>query len=256
MSFSVGQVARLAGVTVRTLHHYDEVGLLSPTERTSAGYRRYTDADLERLQQVLSYRELGFALEEIAGILDDPQADEMTHLRRQHELLKRRIGRLGDMVAAVELAMEARSMNITLTPQERFDVFGEFSPEEHEDEARARWGGSREFAQSRRRVASYTKADWLQLRAESEAITADLVAALKADLPPECERVMDLAERHRGHISRWFYDCSLAVHRGLGELYVSDARFTDTIDAAAPGLALYLRAAIDANADRSDSRHN
>lgn len=256
MSVSVGQVARLAGVTVRTLHHYDELGLLSPTERTSAGYRRYTDADLERLQQVLWYRELGFALEEIQEILDDPGTDQMTHLRRQHELLQRRIGRLGDMVAAVELAMEARTLNITLSPEERFEVFGDFRPEDHDEEVERRWGGTKEFAQSRRRVASYTKADWLQLRAESEAITADLVAAMKAGLVPDEEPVMDLAERHRAHISRWFYDCSMAVHQGLGELYVSDARFTATIDAAAPGLAAFLREAIDANAARSDSRDN
>lgn len=250
MSLSVGQVSRLAGVTVRTLHHYDEIGLLSPGERSRAGYRRYTDADLDRLQQVLFYRELGFGLEEISAILDDPAADELTHLRRQHELLAGRLERLRDMMAAVELAMEARSMNITLTPEERLEIFGAFRPEDHEQEAERRWGTSEAFAQSRRRVAAYTKADWLQWRAEASAITADLVAAMKAGLPADGEAVMDLAERHRGHITRWFYDCLPDIHRGLGELYVADPRFTATIDAAAPGLSHYLRAAITANADR------
>ena len=83
MGYPIGKVAELAGVTVRTLHHYDEIGLLSPSERTSTGYRRYDDADLERLQQILYYRELEFSLEEIATILDDPQADATAHLRRQ-----------------------------------------------------------------------------------------------------------------------------------------------------------------------------
>ncbi|MEV4165823.1 MerR family transcriptional regulator [Nonomuraea dietziae] len=252
MSLTVGRVARLAGVTVRTLHHYDEIGLLSPSERTRAGYRRYTDADLERLQQVLFYRELGFGLEEITAILDDPGSDEMTHLRRQRELLMARVDRLRDMVAAVEVAMEARTMNITLTPEERFEVFGGFRPERYEAEVQRRWGGTREYAESRRRVASYTKDDWLRLRDEAALITEDLVAAMKAGLPADGEAVMELAERHREHISRWFYECTPAIHRCLGELYVGDVRFTETLESAASGLAAYLREAIEANADRQE----
>src|SRR5262245_24396153 len=94
MSYSIGKVAEIAGVTVRTLHHYDEIGLLSPSDRTSTGYRRYDDADLDRLQQIRFYRELDFPLEEIAAILDDPDADPMAHLRRQHGLLSERIAKL------------------------------------------------------------------------------------------------------------------------------------------------------------------
>src|SRR5689334_11795449 len=98
MSYSVGQVARLAGVSIRTLRHYDELKLLSPGRRTAAGYRQYDEADLERLQQILFYRELGFPLEEIAAILADPCADAGSHLRRQHELLTARLDRLRGMV--------------------------------------------------------------------------------------------------------------------------------------------------------------
>jgi DNA-binding transcriptional MerR regulator len=251
MSFSVGQVARLAGITVRTLHHYDEIGLLTPGERTHAGYRRYTDTDLTRLQQILLYRELGFPLEEIAVILDEPHAGELTHLRRQHELLTRKAERLHEVIAAVERTMQARTLNITLTPQERLEVFGGFHPEDHEPEAERRWGGTDEYAQSRRRVATYTKADWLQLKAEAAAIAGDLVAAYKAGLPAGGEHAMDLAERHRGHISRWFYLCTYDIHRGLADMYVSDPRFTATYDELAPGLAGYVRQAIHANARRA-----
>src|SRR6266571_6447941 len=91
MSYSVGQVARLAAVSVRTLHHYHEIGLLTPSGQTPAGYRQYSADDLERLQRVLFYRELGFALDEIVTILDDPAIDAAAHLRRQRELLTRRI---------------------------------------------------------------------------------------------------------------------------------------------------------------------
>ncbi|MGN9845809.1 MerR family transcriptional regulator [Nonomuraea sp. H19] len=251
MSFSVGQVARLAGITVRTLHHYDEIGLLTPGQRTNAGYRRYTDADLVRLQQILLYRELGFPLEEIAVILDEPHTDELTHLRRQHELLTRRAQHLHNVIAAVERAMQAHTMNITLTPAERFEIFGDFRPEDHEPEVERRWGHTHHYAESRRRVASYTKADWLELKAEAAAINDDLVAACKAGLPADGPHAMDLAERHRGHIVRWFYDCDHDIHRCLGDLYVDDPRFTATFDAIAPGLAGYLRQAIHANARRA-----
>src|SRR5690606_6950244 len=142
MSYSVGEVARLTGVTVRTLHHYDEIGLLSPSGRTAAGYRQYSEADLERLQQILTYRELGFPLEEIAEIVADPRADALTHLRRQHALLVGRMERLRKMIDAVEFMMEAQQMGIQLTPQERFEVFGDFDPDQYAEEAEQRWGGS------------------------------------------------------------------------------------------------------------------
>src|SRR3954452_11758466 len=140
MAYTVGKVARLAGVTVRTLHHYDEIGLLSPSERAATGYRRYDERDLDRLQQILYYRELGFSLEEIATILADPRADPVAHLRRQHELLTTRMKRMREMVLAIEFAMEAHKVGIQLTPEERFEVFGGFDPDEHAQEAQERWG--------------------------------------------------------------------------------------------------------------------
>ncbi|TDD01959.1 MerR family transcriptional regulator [Nonomuraea diastatica] len=251
MSFSVGQVARLAGITVRTLHHYDEIGLLTPGERTHAGYRRYTDADLVRLQQILLYRELGFGLDEIAVILDAPHTDELTHLRRQHELLTRKAERLHEVIAAVERSIQGRTHNIALTPQDRFEVFGDFQPEDHDPEVERRWGDTEAYAESRRRIATYTKADWLEQKAEAAAITDDLVAACKAGLPADGEHAMDLAERHRGHINRWFYPCTHEIHRCLGDLYVDDPRFRATFDDLVPGLAGYVRQAIHANVRRA-----
>ncbi|ETK37825.1 MerR family transcriptional regulator [Microbispora sp. ATCC PTA-5024] len=250
MGYSVGQLARFAGITVRTLHHYDEIGLLSPGERTAAGYRRYTDRDVERLQQVLFYRELGFSLEEIAAILDEPGADPLTHLRRQHELLRRRIGRLEAMAAAVERAMEAHTMGIDLTPEERFEVFGDFDPDEHAEEVEERWGGTDAFEQSRRRTARYTKDDWKTITGEAGEILGEFAAVYAAGEPAGGERATDTAERHRAHITRWFYDCSYEMHRGLGEMYVADARFAANYENVAEGLSGYVRDAIVANAER------
>jgi DNA-binding transcriptional MerR regulator len=250
VSYSVGQVAGFAGVTVRTLHHYDDIGLLVPSERSHAGHRRYSDADLDRLQQILFYRELGFPLDEVAALLDDPDADPRAHLRRQHELLTARIEKLRKMAAAVEHAMEARDMGINLTPEERFEVFGDKDPEQYADEAERRWGGTEEFAESQRRAATYTKEDWKRMQAEVADWGERYDALMAAGEPPAGEAAMDMAEEHRQHISRWYYDCSYEIHRGLGQMYVDDPRFTATYEAMAPGLAQYVSTAVQANAVR------
>ena len=248
MSYPVGKVAEFAGVTVRTLHHYDEIGLLSPGERSASGYRRYAEADLERLQQILYYRELGFALEEIAGILDDPRSDAAAHLRRQHELLTARIKRLEQMLAAIEFAMEARTMGIQLTPEERFEVFGDFDPDVYAEEAEQRWGGTDAYAESARRTRGYTTADWARFKAQSEDWSRRLSEAMDAGLAPESTPVMELAEEHRRQISEWFYECSYEIHTGLADMYLADDRFTQHYERVKPGMARFLHDAIHANA--------
>ncbi|MFF4827864.1 MerR family transcriptional regulator [Streptomyces sp. NPDC001312] len=250
MSYSVGQVAGFAGVTVRTLHHYDDIGLLVPGERSHAGHRRYGDADLDRLQQILFYRELGFPLEEVAALLDDPEADPGVHLRRRHELLTARIEKLKKMAAAVEKAMEARRMGIDLTPEERFEVFGDHDPEQYADEVRQRWGDTEAYQQSQRRTASYTKEDWKRLTEEQDAIHRRMAALLDAGTPAGSEAAMDVAEEHRRFISGSYYDCGHEMHTCLAQMYVADPRFTATYEKIRPGLAAYLREAILANAER------
>ncbi|MFI0735097.1 MerR family transcriptional regulator [Streptomyces sp. NPDC021225] len=250
MSYSVGQVAGFAGVTVRTLHHYDEIGLLRPSVRSRAGHRRYDDADLDRLQQILFYRELGFPLDEVAVLLDDPDTDPQQHLRRQHAVLTERIERLRKMAAAVEHAMEARKMGINLTPEEKFEVFGGKDPEQYAEEAERRWGGTEAYAESQRRAAEYTKEDWQRMQAEVADWTARFAALMEEGEPASGERAMDMAEEHRRHISTWFYECTFEAHLGLGEMYVADERFREFYDSVRPGAAEHLRAAIAANAAR------
>lgn len=249
MSYPVGEVARASGVTVRTLHHYDQIGLLSPGGRTATGYRRYTDADLERLQHILSYRQLGFRLDQIAAILSDPETDVLDHLRRQHSLLVTQQERLQKMIDALEFMMEARQMGIQLTPEERFEVFGDFDPGEHAAEAEQRWGDTEAYRESQRRVARFTKADWQQVKEEGDGLMRRMAAAMTGGLAPDSVEAMDLAEEHRSHIGR-FYDCTYDIHRGLADMYTADERFTRTIDGYAPGLAAYLREAILANSAR------
>jgi len=247
---NVGEVAALAGVTVRTLHHYDRIGLVSPSGRSGAGYRQYAPADLDRLYQVLLYRELGFPLEEVAILLDAPDADPAAHLRRQHRLLRDRIERTQALVAAVEKEMEARAMGISLTPEERFEVFGEHDPGQYDAEVEERWGETDAYRQSKRKTAAYSKDDWVRIKAEGDDVEARFAAAMRAGVPADSEQAMAIAEEHRQQISRNFYDCPPQMHAGLGRMYVEDERFTAHYEEIAPGLAQYVSTAVQANAAR------
>jgi MerR family transcriptional regulator, thiopeptide resistance regulator len=248
MGYSVGSVAKLAHVTVRTLHHYDRLGLLHPSERLASGYRNYSADDLERLQRILCYRQLGFTIGQIKAILDDQ--DPFEHLRRQHALLNERIHGLQHMVATVEKMMEARKMGISLEPHEFLDAFGESDPTEYHEEAEQRWGETDSWKESQRRVATYTKDDWKRIRAEYATLMTELAATRAAGQAAASIPAMDIAERHRLYIDRWFYPCSHTIHRGLGDMYVSDPRFSVKMAAFAPDLATYFRDAIFANAER------
>lgn len=251
MSYSVGQVAELAGVTVRTLHHYGQIGLLEPQDRTGAGYRRYSEDDLDRLRHILFYRELGFSLDDIATILRDPGAGTGAHLRRQRQLLTDRITRLRAMVEAVDKELEAHTMGIQLTPEEKFEIFGPDYSEDYETEAEQRWGDTDAWRQSRQRTAKLGKQDWVEIKEAGDDLNRRLAAAMVAGAASDSTEAMDLAEEHRRSIEV-FYDCGYPMHRGLGDMYLADERFTRTYEQVAPGLAQWLRDAIHANADRHE----
>lgn len=247
---TVGDAARLVGVSVRTLHHWDAIGLAAPSLRSRAGYRVYTAGDVERLHRVLTYREVGFALGRIAELLDDPAVDALEHLRRQRRLIDERIDRLRQMASAVDTMMEAKTMGIQLTPEEQREVFGDdWLGDEYQEEAEQRWGGTDAWRQSQQRTAGYSKADWAQVKAETDALEADLAAALAEGVAPGSERADALAERHRAGIER-FYDCSHEMQCCLARMYLDDERFRAHYDAVAPGLAQYLHDVIVANAAR------
>jgi DNA-binding transcriptional MerR regulator len=252
MSYSVGQVADLAGVTVRTLHHYGQIGLLEPQDRSGAGYRRYSDDDLQRLQHILFYRELGFPLDDIGAILSDPGANTGAHLRRQRELLRNRISRLTAMITSVEKELEAYAMGIQLTPEEKFEIFGPNYSENYETEAEERWGNTDAWAQSQARTATFSKQQWIEIKQAGDDLNRRLAATMTAGAAPDSVEAMDLAEEHHQSIQT-FYDCPYPMHRGLAEMYVTDERFAKTYNDVAPGLAVWLRDAINANADRAEA---
>lgn len=241
---TIGEVARLAHISVRTLRHYDAVGLLEPSARSEAGYRLYAPADLERLQQILFFRELDFGLADIRRIMADPGFDRRRALAAQRTLLAARARRLDSVVAAVDEALEALEKGTTMAADDLFGVFGDFDPADYDEEVRRRWGGSDAYAESARRTARYTKADWQAIKVERDGITAAFVDALDRGLAPDDPAVQAIVERHWQHLARWFYTPTPEMYAGLGDLYVGDPRFTRNIDRTRPGLAAYQRAAM------------
>lgn len=247
-TYRVKDVARLAGVSVRTLHYYDEVGLLRPHGRSAAGYRIYSETDLLRLQQIVIRRELGFPLEEIRSSLDDPGYDPKAALLAQRRELERRAERTRTMLQAIDSALsvleghDPRGSTMSTTDMKR--LFDGFDPSAHEEEAAQRWGSTEAFAISKARTARYTDADWKTIKDEQAAVYADLAAAQAAGRAPSEASVAALVERHRRVIDRWFYPCDAAMHRQLADLYEGDPRFAANIDRFGEGLTTFLVAAI------------
>ena len=246
---TVGQVAERLDVTVRTLHHYDEIGLVTPSERSLAGYRLYTEDDLTRLQHVVVYRRLGFGLEQIALLLDHPEGVEQ-HLRRQRAAVMHRLDEMRELVTAIDRALEKERSGMKLTREEQQELFGDGWSDEYAAEAQERWGESDAWKQSQQRTSRYSKEDWQQVKAEMEAVGAAFVRAKRSGLPADSPEAMDAAEAHRRHIHDRFYALDHEFHRNLGDMYVADPRFTTTYDDQERGLAAYVRDAIHANADR------
>src|SRR5665648_569575 len=221
-ALTVGQVAEQFGVTVRTLHHYAEIGLLVPSQRTSAGYRLYIAEDLTRLQHVVVYRRLGFPLDEVAALLEEQTVADsgavVGHLRRQRAAVLSRLDEMRDLVTAIDQALEREMSGNKLTKEVQRELFGEGFSDEYAGEAEQRWGETEAWEQSQRRTPKYTKQDWGQVKAEMDATNAAFVSAMVDGEGPTSERAMDAAEQHRIHIQKWFYDIPPELHRGLGDM--------------------------------------
>jgi DNA-binding transcriptional MerR regulator len=248
---TIGEVAELAGVSVRTLHHYDSVGVLSPGMRSEAGYRLYSYSDLERLQEVLVWRALGFPLAEIKALLDDPAYDRHSALARHRELVSVELERLGGVAQAIDAALAAHQNGTAMKEESMFEGF---DGSVYEDEVRERWGHTQAYRESARRTSGYGDHEWRSIKAESEGVNDAFVALLAAGADPSCAEARAVAERHRQHLSRWFYDCSPEMHRGLAEMYVADPRFTKIYEDRATGLAAFVHDAIVANSAENATR--
>jgi MerR family transcriptional regulator, thiopeptide resistance regulator len=254
--WKVSEVAERARVTVRTLHHYDEIGLLVPSERSDAGYRLYAEADLERLYQILLYKKLGFPLDTIAQAINDQTMDLRAALREQRELLLEKQRQVDAVIRALDRTLQHMEEGTKMTHDEMiegFDAFAE-APEEirahqakYADETRERWGDTDAYKESMRRTKKLRKEDWERMQQEAGAAEARMAELLAAGADPEGEDAMAGAEAMRQHIDTWFYSCSPEMHAGLADMYEADPRFTAHYEDRAPGLATFVARAIRAN---------
>lgn len=244
-TYLIKDAARLSGVSVRTLHHYDRLGLLTPSGRTAAGYRVYTEANLLRLQQILIGRALGLSLEEIRRGLDDPGFDQVAALRRQRELLAARVQETQAMLRSIDAALTHLLAKDDVAMDEK-SLFEGFDPALHEAEAKARWGQTEAYQESARRAATYSKADWAAMQAEADALWKDAATLMAGGEAPNGEAAGGFVERHRLHVERWFYPCPPAMQVKLAELWEGDSRFSQSIDRFGEGLTAWAAAAIRA----------
>ena len=236
---TVGETARLTGVSVRTLHYYDEIGLLRTSGTSEGGYRLYDEACLARLQQILFFRELAFPLDEIRRILESPSLNSRKAMERHRELLAMKRERLERLIELVDHILKG-DITMDFKP---FDA-SEFcrAQERYAEEAKERWGDSPAYAQSAKKTA-HTPA---QIGQGSTRRCRRSTAALPpADGEgPASPRAQALVEQWQSLITRYFYDCTDEILIGLGEMYVADERFTRQIDRYAEGLSIFLRDAI------------
>lgn len=246
---TVGEVASLVGVSVRTLHHWDDIGLVSPKDRTSAGYRRYGDADIGRIHRVLVYRELGFSLARITDLLDDPGVDEASQLRQQQRLLSERINRLQSMSEAIDQLLSSDAAGVVLTVRERADLFGQEWSQSWDEEAQGRWGDTQQWAQFEESLMALSEEERTRLHAQGEALYAEMAAAMRAGEQPGGQEANRLAQQHRALIGQMF-ECTYSMQVIIGRFYTSDGRFRPYFDRFEPGLATWISDAICANAQR------
>ena len=246
MPYRIKEVASLVGVSVRTLHHYDQIGLLKPDSTTKTGYRLYDEHNLEKLQQILFFKELGFNLLEIKNILDNPQFDRQQALVAQKELLLKKRQRLDAIITTVEKTIASLEGGLNMSKNEMFDAFDMSEIEKHQqkyaEEVKQKYGNSDAYQESQIKTSQYSKDDWAVIMAKWNQITTKIVSLMEKG--PSDPQVQEAIGDWRQHITDSFYNCTLDIFRGLGDLYVNDERFTANIDKDCPGLARFMREAM------------
>jgi DNA-binding transcriptional MerR regulator len=241
MSYTIQKLATLAGVSVRTLHHYDAIGLLTPTRDEENGYRVYEEAELLTLQQILFYRELEVPLEEIKTMLHRSDFTLVSALQKHREALQHKQKRLEKLLKTIDTTLLKLQTHHDMPDEELYDAFKDEDVKPYQDEAHVRWGNTDAYQQSMARVSKLTKAQMNDLKAKGAALTERLAAVMKKN--PAGPEAQALIEEHY-HGIQFFYDCPLSMYENLGEMYVNDPRFTAYYDKFRPGLAVFLRDAI------------
>ncbi|QHS24021.1 MerR family transcriptional regulator [Virgibacillus sp. MSP4-1] len=242
----VKELAEIAGISVRTLHHYDEIGLLTPAQKNAAGYRIYSEKDLSRLQQILFFRELDFPLKKIKEIMNRPDFDREEALLMHRKMLEEKRRRLDQMIRTIDRTIQNEKGEITMSDKEKFAGF-DFSHNPYEQEARKRWG-DKAVDESNHKIGRMSNEQQKALGEEFDRIYKDLAAIRHSS--PDSEEAQVAIKVWYDYLNKIGH-YSLDAFKGLGQMYVADERFTKNIDQYGEGLAVFMRDAMAIYADRN-----
>ena len=237
----IGSLSKLSGVSIRALRHYDQIGLLHPSETAESGYRFYDDAAVERLWQILFYRELDVPLREIAGILSSPSFSRERALLEHRALLERKRERLDRLISLVSNALKGET-NMEFKPFDTSEI--DALREQYAEEAKTRWGETEAYRESAWRTAKYTSEDFARIQEQSAVIFREFAALVGTD--PKDARVQALVKRWQALISESYYFCTNEILACLGQMYLADERFTKNLDQFGAGTARFMSDAIAA----------
>ena len=237
MKMLIKESAEFTGVSVRTLHYYDEIGLLTPAfVDETTGYRFYDEKSLLRMQEILFYRELDFSLKSIGEILSSPNYDTRKSLEEQKILLTLKKERLERLIASIDEAMKGANV---------MSAFDNSEFEKHKVEAQEKWGKTNAYKEHSERTKNYSKQKWNDLTEEMEHIMAEFASCMKKVKKPDSTEAQNLVKMLQNHITENYYRCTNEILTGLGQMYVADERFRNNIDKHADGTAEFICEAID-----------
>lgn len=252
MKYTVQKLATLAGITVRTLHHYDSIGLLKPIVKPSNGYRMYSDSEVKRLQQILFFRELAFSLEDIKRMMDAPDFNAVQALQDQKMLLTLKKERLARLISAIDKTIGAKGGE-NMSNDMLFNAFDEEKIKKLQDEAKKRWGNTEAWKQSQERMKNWTKEDYKRVVEGGEKWTKALAQLFTSGAKVDSDDVQAMIAQHYKGL-RTFYEPNYEMYKGLGQLYVDDPRFTKYYDQHAEGLAVFMRDAMKYYTDTQEGK--
>lgn len=236
----ISEVAKLSGVTVRTLHYYDEIGLLKPSDTTEAGYRVYSNKDLETLQQILFFRELDFPLNEIKEIMTNPNYNKNEALNKHKELLMEKRKRIDGLIALINKTIKRDNI---MSFKEFDNSKIEENKRKYSEEVKNRWGNTDAYKEYEKKTSSYDKNSWTTINEEMIEILKEFADNRNED--PNSHIVQSLVEKWRAYITSNFYNCTKEILSGLGLMYIGDERFKENIDKYGEGTAEFMAKAIE-----------
>lgn len=240
MELKINEAAKLTGVTVRTLHYYDEIGLLKPSEITDAGYRIYNEKALDTLQQILFFKELDFSLTDIKEIMANPHYEKTEALLKHKQLLLQKRNRLNDLISLVDNTLKGEN-DMSFKQFDTTEINA--NKEKYAAEVKERWGETDAYAQSEEKTNNYDDAQWKFLLGEGQTILREFSEIRHTN--PDSKEAQALVEKWQAYITSNFYNCTKEILSCLGLMYVNDERFTKNIDQNAEGTAEFMAKSIE-----------